>query len=293
MRTPSGLEVLDELLALVKGAVSNVLEVSGTRYWDANRNSEIYRVGWNPWRWTDLPEGSAPLVHKARDAIGQLAEFAGLASISFPDSGSKLYDLDEKLLSLVDQQSGHSGAAASTIPEVLELLEKLIGDYRDVVCEMPNATGKSERLLVVDTSSLLDAPDLQVWTLDDERWTLVIVPQVLAELDEKKRDPKTRDAARRVINFLEELDRRGDTLKGVPVAGNLSAREIPKSPNMDSTLEWLSADVPDDHIIAGALELFWDDLTSRVAVVASDRNVRNKARLAGLTPIRTEQLVST
>lgn len=59
---------------------------------------------------------------------------------------------------------------------------------------------------------------------------------------------------------------------------------------MNSTLSWLRFDVPDDAIIAGALELVWQDLTSRVAVTASDRNVRNKGRLAGLGTIRPGDL---
>jgi hypothetical protein len=43
-------------------------------------------------------------------------------------------------------------------------------------------------------------------------------------------------------------------------------------------------------IIAAAVELVTRDLRGRVAVLASDRNVRNKARLAGLTTIATSQL---
>jgi hypothetical protein len=40
----------------------------------------------------------------------------------------------------------------------------------------------------------------------------------------------------------------------------------------------------------GALELTWDDLSARVAVIASDRNVRNKARFAGLSALRTDDV---
>jgi predicted ribonuclease YlaK len=57
---------------------------------------------------------------------------------------------------------------------------------------------------------------------------------------------------------------------------------------MTKTLPWIRPDVPDDVIIAGALELTWQDLTARVAVVASDRNVRLKARRAGLSTLRPE-----
>ena len=51
---------------------------------------------------------------------------------------------------------------------------------------------------------------------------------------------------------------------------------------MGRTLPRLRPDVPDDQIIAAARELAWQNLNARVTVLASDRNVRNKARVAGL-----------
>lgn len=45
---------------------------------------------------------------------------------------------------------------------------------------------------------------------------------------------------------------------------------------MSNTFPWLRADVPDDVIIAGALELMWQDLTARVTAIAT---VRLKGRV--------------
>lgn len=59
---------------------------------------------------------------------------------------------------------------------------------------------------------------------------------------------------------------------------------------MQRTLPWLRAETPDDRIVASALELMLRNLRGRVALLASDRNVRNKARLAGLSTVRTDQL---
>lgn len=166
----------------------------------------------------------------------------------------------------------------------------MIEEYRSTIHRLPSAYGKGERLLVVDTSALLDRPDLQNWKLDGGRWTVVFLPQVHSELDDRKRDDRTRDAAQKVIRQVEDFDRRGDTFEGVPLAGCLAVREVAISPDMHETLPWLRADVPDDAIIAGALELWWRDLTSRVAITASDRNVRNKARLAGLGAVHPNDL---
>src|SRR6185312_5241783 len=118
----------------------------------------------------------------------------------------------------------------------------------------PTAHGADERLLVADTSTLLDRPDLQDWRLDGGAWTVVLVPQVLSELDERKRDTRTAEAAQKVIRQIDEFGRRGDTFAGVPLAGKLRLREVPRSPDMAATLPWLRADTPDDVIVAAALE---------------------------------------
>jgi hypothetical protein len=76
----------------------------------------------------------------------------------------------------------------------------------------------------------------------------------------------------------------------VPPAGKLSMREVPQSSDKSATLPWLRADTPDDVIVASALEILMRDLCGRVAVLAGDRNVRNKARLAVLVTIATGQL---
>jgi predicted ribonuclease YlaK len=131
---------------------------------------------------------------------------------------------------------------------------------------------------------------MQDWKLDHGAWTVVLVPQVLAELDEKKRDPRVAQAADKVIRQLDGFDRRGDTFTGVPLAGRLRVREVAVGPDMERPLPWLRADTPDDRIIASALELVLRNLRGRVALLASDRNVRNKARLAGLSIVRTDQL---
>ena len=80
------------------------------------------------------------------------------------------------------------------------------------------------------------------------------------------------------------------TLVGVPLSGKLRYREVAITADMSRALPWLRPDVPDDLIIANTLELVWRDLTARIAVAASDRNVRNKARLAGLSTIRPTEL---
>lgn len=51
-------------------------------------------------------------------------------------------------------------------------------------------------MLVADISVLLERPLIQDWKPDGGPWTVVLVPQVLAELDDRKPD-QALDRARR------------------------------------------------------------------------------------------------
>lgn len=287
---PSGLDRFDQLLDQLCAALDELFDLSGTHYNDINRNSDFVVLGWNPRRWNPLPPEAAPKVGVAREAFRKLKELAAAAARDAPDRTKELEGLEADLDVLIEQPDTSTGAPKADLEKIRSYAKERIKAYREVIRQLPTAHGSGEKLLVADTSALLDYPNLQEWRLDGSPWTLILLPQVLSELDEKKRDSRTRDAAQRVINQVEDFDRRGDTFLGVPLAGNLSVREVPISPNMDETLPWLRAEVPDDMIIAGALELALRDLTSRIVVTASDRNVRNKARLAGLGIIRPSAL---
>lgn len=287
---PSGLDRFDQLLDQLREALNELFDLSGTHYNDINRDSDFVVIGWNPWRWNPLPPEAAPRVGAAREAFRTLKEIATAAARKAPDRAKELEDLEAYFEVLIEQPDTSTGAPKADLEQIRAYTEERIKAYREVIGQLPTAHGSGEKLLVADTSALLDYPNMQEWRLDGSPWTLILLPQVLSELDEKKRDPRTRDAAQRVINQVEDFDRRGDTFLGVPLAGNLYVREVPISPDMDETLPWLRAEVPDDSIIAGALELALRDLTSRVVVTASDRNVRNKARLAGLGIVRPSDL---
>jgi hypothetical protein len=288
------MEILERLGDGARTAVEALLEQSAVRYEDINaRGGGMYFVGWNVWQWRPLPDDAQPLAGQARRAHDELIAFGRLAfAAGAPERAKAVEDLSEWLLRLVEQPNGAlpDGAPSGDLSEIAAKVGPRIDELLAEAARLPTAHGKDERLLVADTSALLDRPLMQDWKLDGGAWTVVLVPQVLAELDDKKRDPRLADAADKVIRQLDEFDRRGDTFAGVPLSGPLRVREVAVGPDMTRTLPWLRADTPDDRIIASALELVLHDLRGRVAVLASDRNVRNKARLAGLTTVRTDQL---
>ena len=290
----SGLEILAGLAHRARDAVQALLVCSAVRYEDINAEPNgVFFVGWNVWQWQPLPDEAQPLVADARRAHDELIAFARLAfSAGAPERIKAVDQLSAWLLRLVEQPNGSlsRGAPSGDVSEIAATVGPRVDQFLAEVARLPTAHGKDERLLVADTSALLDRPSMQDWKLDGGPWTVVFVPQVLAELDDKKRDPRVADAANKVIRQLDEFARRGDTFAGVSLAGQLRVREVAVGPDMARTLPWLRADTPDDLIVASALELVLRDLRGRVALLASDRNVRNKARLAGLSTVATGQL---
>lgn len=290
----NGVEIIERQSRAAQAALIELLEASSVYHEDINAgSSSVVFIGWNPWHWAELPDEVQPLIGAARHAHDTLRDFATLAfEAGAPDRVSEIDKLSAWLLRRIEQQNGSypHGAPEQSIEAIIDSVEPRIDKFLAAVARLPTAHGAEEQLLVADTSSLLDRPDLQDWKLDGQRWTVVLVPQVLSELDDRKRDPRTADAANKVIRQLDAFARRGDTFSGVPLAGRLRLREIPISPDMNQTLPWLRADTPDDRIVAAAVALVHADLRSRIAVLASDRNIRNKARMAGLSTVSTREL---
>lgn len=287
----SSLKHVAALRAALEAALNDLLDHCSLTYNDINRGSSITVVGWCPWRWDTLGADGQAAIKPARELEARWRAFCENAvRVGAPERAQSFSGKCGVVERVLEQSDDFLGASAISIDEVRDKVRAALDHQQQVVQSLPTAHGAGERLMVADTSALLDRPDLQNWRLDGDVWTIVALPQVLSELDDKKRDPKTRDAANKVIRQLTDFDRRGDTLAGVKVAGNVTYREVVGHPDMSQTLPWLRADVPDDLVIAGALELAWQDLTARVAVVASDRNLQNKARVAGLTRINPNNL---
>ncbi len=279
---------LDRLAEDLEAALNGILNHSKVRY----ERFEM-AIGWNDWRWDDPTAGVNAYSRTARELVERWEHLGALAVRTGARERVQGFTAHITTLRRVIEQpsdfrgfSTYDGQIDSARREVRETLAA----QRQMLHDLPTAHGPGSRLIVADTSALLDRPDLQAWRLDDQPCVVVVLPQVLSELDERKRDPRTRDAADKVIRQMTDLGRRGDTLVGVALAGKVRYREVALSPEMEATLPWLRRDVPDDQIIGGALELAMNDLVASVEVLASDRNLHNKARVAGLGYLVPSQL---
>ncbi len=261
-------------------ALFGILDASTVKY-----ETFEMAIGWNDWRWGPRDDAGQP---HAKAARARFAKWRALTThavrIGAPEREAAL-TREEGIIERVIEQSNDwygIGVYEGGLDAVRKRVSAAVDAQKQLLAGLPTAHGDGERLIIADTSALLDRPDLQEWTFDGSPCTIVVFPQILGELDDRKRDPRTKDAAAKVIRQMTDFGRRGDTLVGVTLVGRVQYREVATSPDMAATLPWLRSDVPDDHIIAGALDLACEDLTAIVTVLASDRNLHNKARTAGL-----------
>ncbi|MEL7168020.1 MAG: PIN domain-containing protein [Bacteroidota bacterium] len=150
-------------------------------------------------------------------------------------------------------------------------------------------------LLVPDTNALIAVPVLTDWALSDgKQFEIVFVPTVLAELDTLKvehRNPDVRDKAKKVINQLKELRRRGNLSNGVPLVSQRSgARTLAVEPDFTTSLPWLDPSIPDDRMLASAIEVIRHFPRSAVLLVTGDINLQNKADFARMPLLDVEDV---
>lgn len=150
----------------------------------------------------------------------------------------------------------------------------------------PYSTEKT--LLVVDTNSLYQLPDIECWSFSEFiKFEMIITPSVLKDLDKHKiehRNENVRKKAIKIINKLKEYRRRGKLLDGVTVIkGKIDIRTIAIEPNFKRTLSWLDSLNEDDRLIAEFLEIMKSHGGSSVFMVTRDINLQNKCEAANLS----------
>ena len=268
------------------------LEHCAIRYEDINAGGGALFLGWNSHRWSPLTVDAQGPLGRAREATEDLELDARLSVLaSEPGRLRALKDSLGLMFRVLEQSDDTSGAPGSSIAAIGEGVTKCGVDVLDVIENLPSAHRAGGRLLVPDTNALAWAPDLTKWVVENPA-TLVLVPRVVEELDDlKMRDGSIGEKAKKLIRQLDGFDARGNTLEGIKVAGKLSLREVALHPDPDLALDWLRLDHADDSILAAALELGRRDLRADVALVTRDRNMKNRARHAGLPVVSLTDLV--
>jgi hypothetical protein len=283
---PTAAQEVETLARELRSALAAVLPMAAIR--DRYRNdpdSHVIMIGPDPWKWV-FPPQAQPARSQARRLLDDWsARSQGLLRASAPETLESFASLVETLRSPLDFSDGArgptSGAPGDASDRVLDALEaggELLGR---VLGERPS---EPQLWLVPDTNALYRCPQLERWA-GASQTTLVLVPPVLRELDEHKQHHPREGVRRKAQSLLRrfvEYGRRGDTFRGVPIVGSLSFREVAIDTDLTTALDWLRPGLPDDRLLAQALEVKRANPHTPVLLVTGDRGLQNKARLAGI-----------
>ena len=141
--------------------------------------------------------------------------------------------------------------------------------------------------IFVDTNTLLHfkRPDLLDWKtfVPSTDVVLVVCPALIDELEAIKSDPKRPGKLReRAHNAVMWISKMMELTEPVQIAQGVRLTFITKSPTIDFATHRLSYTVPDDQLIASAIQ-YRDQTGASVSFFSNDTGLRLKLRSRGLT----------
>ncbi len=160
----------------------------------------------------------------------------------------------------------------------LDALQSLLGTFH---------SKEKEFLFVPDTNALLYNPKIDLWRFENvEKFTLILAPTILSELDELKINHKNqlvRHTSEHLIKQIKEYRRRGSLIDGVTIKKNeIRLQSIAIEPTFSESLPWLDPENNDDRFIGTVFEIVKNHLRSVVILVTRDVNMQNKAEFSTL-----------
>jgi hypothetical protein len=269
---------------LIEAKIQELLvEYSSLEYYNPSGDGVVFisATGYHFWR--QLPLKGKRL---QSELLQEYEKFRAILSILFravstKDVGS--FDESEKVIKNNIMQSGPTW---SKTPK--EALDEVDGAFKQIQKLLEGLHSSKEGCLFVpDTNALLMNPDISLWRFDSiAKFTLVLTPTVLAELDSLKmnhRNQDVREKSEKIIRQIKEYRRRGNIVNGVPVVKDLiRIQSIAIEPNFSNSLPWLDPTNKDDRLLLSVYEIIASNIRSTVYLVTADINLQNKAEFAFL-----------
>jgi hypothetical protein len=174
----------------------------------------------------------------------------------------------------------------STIDEAKKTFHEQIQTYSQLL-NLFKSSNDPDIILVPDTNALIKAPDVGSYgaAVEHEKYTVIILPTVLSELDKLKtthRNEDFRGKVESVIRRLKGMRQQGNMHEGVIVNKVITVKMIAQEPDFNKTLSWLDPTNNDDRIVAATLEVQRGEPSSKVILISADINHQNKAEMANI-----------
>lgn len=283
----SYIERLIQQIDDIEPIIDEMLKNSSIYYHDMNDDAGGFRfVGWDKYFWGDKDEITQ--IKAKSKYLKFYQNFELLLERAQPNTLRKIGDSNKNILNLIDQNRAPSSIEVGKIGFINET--KTFKEFLDLL------KGNEKRTVIVpDTNSIIQFPEpINYRSISPtEKFDFVILPTVLSELDKHKMTHRSDDFRKKVssvINRLKGYRKQGNVLEGVIVNKTITVKMVATEPNFNKTLGWLDSENNDDRIIANALELQISFPGDNLIFVTSDINLQNKAQLANLTVLDTDEL---
>jgi len=272
-----------------------LLDASTIRYVNPNTPDSWYVViGAADWGWGPSDDAQS---HMRMDLSANYEEwmsrFATLLRRATPEISKKVKQADAATRKWLARNRSDT-SIPQTIIEAKVVASRRFGVLREAL-RVLGEQGDMGLQVVPDTSALMGNPDLASYAVavGSSGFTVRLLPHVLTEIDQLKdtgRTPEVRDRARAVTKRIKGLRDHGQLTAGVQLTKTILVVAETREPNFEFLPKWLDPSVPDDRILAGALELQAQHPAATVVLVASDMNIQNKAEVAGLPSVEPPEL---
>jgi hypothetical protein len=249
-------------------------------YGSTRRRRGFLFVGYSIWKPLS-PEGT----RSQAAALSGYQAFAAIVRVLLTGQPQKVLsefsEGDRVILGAIQQDISPRG---QTPQDVLAEVNEALDAELALIANLFDASD-GETVVVPDTNALLYNPSLEDWKFDGiSRFTVVLLPTVLKELDALKVNYRVEDVRKKaegLITRIKGYRGRGQLNEGVPLRKGVSMlRGCAVEANMQRTLPWLDRTNDDDRLLANFLEVMRKYPHSAVTLVTRDINLQNKAELA-------------
>jgi hypothetical protein len=273
---------LQEMAGGIQKLLEDLLLNHSSMYvWNRAGGSVVVISAYGNYAYRELDEAGRKLQSKVLEEYCRFYALVNVLLKGQPKASLKiLSDSDTVLTRTIEQEHTWCKNTREAFERAVESLQAQLNLLKHLY-----DSSDGEAAYVPDTNALLYNPTLEAWAFEKTpRFTLILVPAVLSELDTLKvnhRNETVRRKAETLIRQIKEYRRRGNLTRGVPVVKDkIDIVGIATEPSMETTLPWLDLENNDDRLLAAVIEVMRGRPRSPVIIVSRDINLQNKAEFA-------------
>jgi hypothetical protein len=242
--------------------------------------------------WGDSNEGQLKLQIQLKENFKRLDEYFKLLEPKMPiEKFEYIKNACRKTDKWINKQGDPPGlsirSSIENFDDELNILQNFIDELK---------CSEHEIVIVPDTNAIIKHPNpIDYFKIcPNEKFTFLILPTVLSELDNHKNFHKNSEFQTKVSSVIQRLkgyNKQGDIFHGVNIEkGKITIKMIASEPSFDSLPKWFDEKNNDDRIIARILEFQVNNLNSITYLISGDLNMLNKAKLVGLNYFDNDEI---